>query len=60
MTIDLTLRGGTMADVEKPSGAFRRDLLRPSSRSLVTRGQFAKDERYSYYKAFMRMDGGGT
>ena len=34
--------------------AFRRDIL------AIARGKFAKDDRYSYYQAFMRMDEGGT
>ena len=33
---------------------FRRDFL------ALARGRFAKDDRYSYYQAFLRMDEGGT
>ena len=33
---------------------FRRDFL------ALARGRFAKDDRYSYYQAFLRIDEGGT
>ena len=33
---------------------FRRDFL------TVARGKFSKDDRYSFYKTYMRLDEGGT
>ena len=40
----------------------RGAAFRPFKRDFLARaqGKFSKDDQYSYYKAYMRMDEGGT